>query len=145
MRITRMRCNTPAAGTSENQKQTMLPWVVRPEASLDLVTRYFYIELSTWYLNHCFLNAVWSLNRVVRITNMGCFGADNDTNRVDEETAVRGVQVDFRDDRWIIDLELDNIISNISEIESWTTSFRRALQGAHDNGQLSKGLGKVWN
>ncbi|KAI1062342.1 hypothetical protein LB506_006227 [Fusarium annulatum] len=73
---------------------------------------------------------------------MGCFGADNDTNRVDEETAVRGVQVDFRDDRWIIDLELDNIISNISEIESWTTSFGRALQGANDNGQLSNELDK---
>ncbi|KAF5611114.1 uncharacterized protein FSUBG_2658 [Fusarium subglutinans] len=51
---------------------------------------------------------------------MGCFGADNDSNRVDEETAVPGVQVDFRDDRWIIDLEIDNIISNISEVESWT-------------------------
>lgn len=74
---------------------------------------------------------------------MGCFGADNDANRVDEETAVRGVQVDFRDDRWIIDLELDNIISNISEIESWTTSVRRAFQGANDNGQLPNELGKV--
>ncbi|KAI1040038.1 hypothetical protein LB505_008273 [Fusarium chuoi] len=73
---------------------------------------------------------------------MGCFGADNDANRVDEETAVRGVQVDFRDDRWIIDLELDNIISNISEIESWTTSVRRAFQGANDNGQLPNQLGK---
>ncbi|KAG5802075.1 hypothetical protein H9Q74_013180 [Fusarium xylarioides] len=73
---------------------------------------------------------------------MGCFGADNDANRVDEETAVPGVQVDFRDDRWIIDLEIDNIISNISEIESWTTSFRKVFQGANGNGQLSNELGK---
>ncbi|TXC10772.1 hypothetical protein FocTR4_00007473 [Fusarium oxysporum f. sp. cubense] len=73
---------------------------------------------------------------------MGCFGADNDTNRVDEETAVRGVQVDFSDDRWIVDLELDNIISNISENESWTTSFRRGFQGANDNEQPPNELGK---
>lgn len=75
---------------------------------------------------------------------MGCFGADNDTNRVDEETAVRGVQVDFSDDRWIVDLELDNIISNISENESWTTSSRRGFQGANDNEQPPNELGKVW-
>ncbi|KAI1034605.1 hypothetical protein LB504_004623 [Fusarium proliferatum] len=73
---------------------------------------------------------------------MGCFGADDDANPIDEETAVQGVQVDLRDDRWIIDLELDNIISNISEIESWTTSFRGAFQGANDNGQLPNELGK---
>ncbi|EGU80052.1 hypothetical protein FOPG_02437 [Fusarium oxysporum f. sp. conglutinans race 2 54008] len=75
---------------------------------------------------------------------MGCFGADNDTNRVDEETAVRGVQVDFSDDRWIVDLELDNIISNISENESWTTSFRRGFQGANDNEQPQNELGKSY-
>lgn len=74
---------------------------------------------------------------------MGCFGADNDTNRVDEETAVRGVQVDFSDDRWIVDLELDNIISNISENESWTTSSSRGFQGANDNEQPPNELGKV--
>ncbi|KAF5711043.1 hypothetical protein FMUND_9193 [Fusarium mundagurra] len=73
---------------------------------------------------------------------MGCFGADSDANRVDEETAVPGVQVDFRDDRWIIDLEIDNIISNISEIESWRTSFRKVFQGANDNGQPPNELGK---
>ncbi|KAF5563518.1 hypothetical protein FPANT_14216, partial [Fusarium pseudoanthophilum] len=71
---------------------------------------------------------------------MGCFSADDDENRVDEETAVPGVQVDFRDDRWIIDLDIDNIISNISEIESWTTSFRKVFQGANDNGQLPNEL-----
>ncbi|KAF5568251.1 hypothetical protein FNAPI_241 [Fusarium napiforme] len=73
---------------------------------------------------------------------MGCFGADNDASRVDEETAVPGVQVDFRDDRWIIDLDIDNIISNISEIESWATSFRKVFQGANNNAQLPNELGK---
>ncbi|KAF5989734.1 hypothetical protein FBULB1_640 [Fusarium bulbicola] len=73
---------------------------------------------------------------------MGCFGTDNDANRVDEETAVPGVQVDFRDDRWIIDLDIDNIISNISEIESWTTSFRKVFQSAHGNGRPPNELGK---
>jgi hypothetical protein len=53
------------------------------------------------------------------------------------------VQVDFRDDRWIIDLDIDNIISHISETESWTTSLRKGFQGADDNEQLPIELGKV--
>ncbi|KAF5649463.1 uncharacterized protein FTJAE_900 [Fusarium tjaetaba] len=73
---------------------------------------------------------------------MGCFGADNDLNRVDEETAVPVVQVDFRDDRWIIDLDIDNIISNISETEGWTTSFRKVFQGADGNVEPPNELGK---
>jgi hypothetical protein len=78
-----------------------------------------------------------------QVTRMGCFDANNDSNPMDEEIAGQNLKVDLSDDRWILDLELDNIISNISENESWTTSFRRGFQGSKDNEQTPNELGKV--
>ncbi|KAF4339052.1 hypothetical protein FBEOM_7053 [Fusarium beomiforme] len=75
---------------------------------------------------------------------MGCFSANSDHNSGDEEEAEQNLEVDLSDDRWIIDLELDNIISKISENENWTSSLSRAFQWPNDNEKNPNELSKSY-
>ncbi|KAF4454958.1 hypothetical protein F53441_2615 [Fusarium austroafricanum] len=59
---------------------------------------------------------------------MGCFGSGNALGERDEENGGQNLRIDLKDDRWIIDLELDNIITTIIENETWTDSFLRTFK-----------------
>lgn len=71
---------------------------------------------------------------------LNCLNLGSDAKRNDEES-LDEILVDLSQSRWIIDLDIDNIITRISENKTWADSMRerwQALKGNNEDQQPRK-------